>query len=554
MKVLSPEIHSCRWLTQFIFEENSTPKSVKQARVWEPDGVRGRCMIPQGTNMDSGEPAHSHNECRDKPINGKERQEIVRRQSDYSVVSEKPVKAGGEKGIAVARSGAGATSAGHGTGQQMSTQLASITRRARGNPKYVFITLAHMLNEDFLEESFRMLKREAASGIDGVTVKEYEANLKENLQDLVRRLKTKQYRPQAVRRVFIPKPDGNKRGLGIPAVEDKIVQMGIKRILEAIYEADFLEVSFGFRPKRSCHDALEAVDKTIMTKPINCVVDMDIEKFFDTIDHQWMMKCLRQRIRDGSLLRLIGRFLKAGIMEEGRFISTDKGTPQGGIISPLLANVYLHYVLDLWFEKVIKKQLSGYARLIRYADDFVVCFEKQYEGRAFKDKLKERLGKFGLKIAESKSRVIRFGRRASQRARSSGKKTATFDFLGFTHYCCKTRKGRFKLGRKTSGKKLRAAMTAMNLWLKGIRNLVALSEWWPVLRSKLTGHYRYYGISGNKRGISAYNRMVQKLAFKWINRRSQKKSYTWEQFRGFLAYNPLPEPKLYHLTYTLCRN
>ena len=523
-----------------------------QARIWEPDGVRGRCMIPQGTNMNSGEPAHSHNECCDKPINGEKRQEIVCRQSDYSIVSEKPVKAGGEKGIAETRNGAGETHAGHRAGERVSTKLASITQKARENPKYAFSTLAHMLSEGFLEESFRMLKRDAASGIDGVTVKEYEVELKENIKDLVSRLKTKRYRPLAVRRVFIPKLGGKMRGLGIPALEDKIVQMGIKRILEVIYEVDFLDVSFGFRPKRSCHDALEVVDKTIMTKPINCVVDMDIEKFFDSINHEWMMKCLKQRIRDGSLLQLIGRFLKAGVMEEGRLIGTEKGTPQGGIISPLLANIYLHYVLDLWFEKVIKKQQSGYAQLTRYADDFVVCFGRYDEGKAFEGKLKERLGKFGLKIAESKSRVIEFGRYAAQRAQKISSKAATFDFLGFTHYCCKTRKGSFKLGRKTSGKKFRHAMKAMNLWLKGIRNQVELSQWWKVLRSKLTGHYRYYGISGNGRGIGAYNHGVRRLVFKWINRRSQKKSYTWAQFCGFLEYNPLPEPKLYHMTYTLC--
>ena len=503
--------------------------------------------------MDSGEPTYSHNECWAKPINGEARQDIVRRQSDYSVVSVKPVKAGGEKGIAETRCEARATSAGHGTGQQMSTQLASITQRARGNPKYVFITLAHLLSEDFLEESFRMLKREAASGIDGVTVKEYEVRLKENIKDLVKRLKAKRYRPQAVRRVYIPKQDGsaNLRGLGILVVEDKIVQMGIKRILEAIYEVDFLEVSFGFRPRRSCHDALEVLDKTIMTKPVNCVVDMDIEKFFDTIDHAWLMKCLRVRIKDKSLLRLIGRFLTAGIMDDGRFLSSDKGTPQGGVISPVLANVYLHYILDLWFEKRIKKQLKGYAKLIRYADDFVVCFENHDEGKAFEGTLKQRLGKFGLKIAESKARVIEFGRYASQRAQSNGKKAATFDFLGFTHYCDKTRKGRFKPGRRTSDKKFRHAMKAMNLWLNAIRNREELSQWWKVLRSKLTGYYRYYGISGNGRGICAYGQAVRRLAFKWINRRSQKKSYTWEQFCGFLKYNPLPEPKIYHLTYTL---
>jgi len=492
--------------------------------------------------MDSGEPAHSRKECRDKPMNGKERQDIVRRQSDYPIVSKKPVKAGGEKGIAVTQGGARATTAGLRAGERVSTELAAITQKARENPKYVFATLAHMLDEDFLEDSFRMLKRDAASGIDGVTVKRYEAGLKENIKDLVRRMKAKKYKPQAVRRVFISKGDGGKRGLGIPAVEDKLVQMGIKRILESIYEADFLEVSFGFRPKRSCHGALEELNTAIMAKPVNCVVDMDIEKFFDTIDHAWLMKCLKVRVKDGSLLRLIGRFLKAGVIEESRFIESERGTPQGGIISPLLANIYLHYILDLWFEKVIRKQQRGYAQLIRYADDFVVCFKYHDEGVAFREKLKERLGKFGLKIAESKSRVIMFGRYAPERARRKGQRAGTFDFLGFTHYYGKSRKGGFILGRRTSGKKFRNAAKAMNVWLKGIRNEVELAVWWKVLKSKLRGHYQYYGISGNSRGIGEYNQCVRRLAFKWINRRSQRKSYTWGQFCGFLKYNPLPKP------------
>lgn len=213
----------------------------------------------------------------------------------------------------------------------------------------------HLLTEDFLKGCFWELKRDKASGIDGVSVKEYEVSLEENTKDLVVRLKAKKYKLQPVRRAYILKSDGNKRGLGIPTVEDKIVQMGIKKILEAIFEVDFIDVSYGFRPNRSCHDALEVLDKTIMTKPVNYVVDMDIKKFFDTIDHRWLMECLRQRIKDTSLLRLIVRFLKAGIMEEGKFIQIDKGTPQGGVLSPLLANIYLHYTLDLWFEKVVKK-------------------------------------------------------------------------------------------------------------------------------------------------------------------------------------------------------
>ena len=486
-------------------------------------------------------------------MNGKERQNIMRRQSDCSIVSAKPAKAGGEKGTAATRSGAGATAAGPRAGEQLSTKLAAITQKARENPKYVFATLAHMLDEDFLVESFRQLKRDAAAGVDGVTVRRYEAGLKENIKDLVKRMKAGQYKPQAVRRVFIPKADGSKRGLGIPSVEDKLVQLGIKRILEAIYEADFLEVSFGFRPKRSCHGALEALNTAIMARPVNCVVDMDIEKFFDTLDHAWLMKCLKVRIKDRSLLRLIGRFLKAGVMEEGRLIASERGTPQGGIISPLLANIYLHYVLDLWFEKVIKKRQRGYAQLIRYADDFVVCFKYHDEGVAFAEKLKERLGKFGLKIAESKSRVLEFGRYAPERLGKKGQNAGTFDFLGFTHYCGKSRKGGFILGRRTSGKKYRAAVKAMNVWLKGIRDEAALAVWWKLLKSKVIGHYRYYGISGNSRGIGMFNQCVRRLAFKWINRRSQRKSYTWGQFCGFLKYNPLPRPVLYHRTYAPSR-
>jgi group II intron reverse transcriptase/maturase len=439
----------------------------------------------------------------------------------------------------------------HRNGRQMTTGLTSLTLRAREDPKCQFTSLAHLLSEDFLKGCFWELKRDKASGIDGVTVQEYEVNLGENLKDLVGRMKAKRYRPQPVRRVYIPKPDGSKRGLGIPTVEDKIVQMGIKKILEAIFEVDFMDVSFGFRPNRSCHDALDVLDKTIMTKPINYVVDMDIEKFFDTIDHGWLMRCLRERIKDTSLLRLIGRFLKAGVMEEGKYMEVDRGTPQGGVVSPILANIYLHYVLDLWFEKAVKKQTKGYAQLIRYGDDFIVCFQSGSEARAFEETLRQRLGKFGLKIAEGKSRVIGFGRYEWEKARREGTRVATFDFLGFTHYCDKTRKGKFKLGRKTSSNKFRQKMKAVNQWLKSVRNQVKLAEWWKVLGLKLVGHYRYYGMSGNLQALRKFSREASKLAYKWINRRSQKKSYTYAQYCKFKKYNPLPEPKIYHLTYTL---
>lgn len=436
-------------------------------------------------------------------------------------------------------------------GAKMKTKLPSITRRARENPKLKFTSLTHLLTVDFLWECFWELKRDKAPGVDGVMVKEYEVNLEENLKDLVTRLKEWKYRPKPSRRVYIIDVNGKRRPLGIPAVGDKVVQMGIKKILEAIFEVDFLDVSFGFRPNRSCHDALDVVDKVIMTRPVNYVVDMDIRKFFDTIGHKWLMKCLQQRIVDPNLLRLIVRFLKAGVVEQGKYYQIDKGTPQGGILSPMLANIYLHYILDEWFVRAVNRQTIGFTQLVRYADDFVVFFQSDKESKVFGGKLRERLSKFGLRIAENKSRIIEFGRYPWLKAQKRGKRIATFDFLGFTHYCDKTRRGKFKLGRKTSNVKFRQKMKTMNQWLKDVRNLVELKLWWKVLKLKLIGHYRYYGISGNMKEMQAYYKQVLRLIFKWTNRRSQKKSCNWVQFLRFLKYNPLPQPKIYHLTYTL---
>ncbi len=433
----------------------------------------------------------------------------------------------------------------------MSTKLSLLTQRARENPKHKFSRLIDLLTEDFLKECFWELKRDKASGVDGVTVKEYEANLEENVKDLVVSMKTWKYRPKPVRRVYIPKPDGKKRPLGIPTVEDKIVQMGIKRILEAIFEVDFSDASYGFRPNKSCHQALDVLDKVIMTRAVNYVVDMDIEEFFETVDHKWLMRCLEQRVKDPHFLRLIGRFLNAGVIEEGKRILTDRGTPQGAVLSPVLANIYLHYIVDLWFERVVKCQLKGFAQLVRYADDFVVCFQSEREAKEFGKVLEQRLGKFGLKIAKDKSRIMEFGRTVWQKAQREGEKVATFDFLGFTHYCDRTRKGGFKLGRKTARKKFIQKIKEINQWLKKVRNLVELKEWWQVLRLKMFGHYRYYGISGNMPSMKVFYTKALRLAHKWINRRSQKKSYNWSQFLKFVKYNPLPLPKIYHLSYTL---
>jgi group II intron reverse transcriptase/maturase len=355
--------------------------------------------------------------------------------------------------------------------------------------------------------NFGELKTSKAPGIDGTRLEEYEVNKDTNIRELVDRMKLWKYRPQPTKRAYIPKGNGDRRPLGIPTIKDKVVQMGIKKILEAIFETDFSDVSYGFRPNRNCHQALDVPAKAVMTKPVNVVVDMDIEKFFDTIDHKWLMKCLEQRIADRNLLRLIGRFLKAGVMEDGKFSDKDKGSPQGGILSPVLANIYLHFILDLWFERHVKRHLKGYTCLIRYADDFVVCFQNDDEAKAFGEMLRQR-----------------------------------FD---------KTRHGKFKLGLRTAGSKFRQKMKAANLWLKGVRNLVELKQWWRILRKKMVGHYNYYGISGNTPQIRKFYQRILSLVYKWINRRSQKKSYNWEQFGRFLKYNPLPRPKIYHLTYIL---
>lgn len=478
------------------------------------------------------------------------------RESDQSVLPMKQVNTCGGKGLAVVPESEGKHSPHAEADKRVETKLGILTEKARGNPKLRFTSLAHLLNEDFLKGCFKEIKRRKATGgrpkaagVDGLGAEEYGENLEANLKGLVERMKAKAYRPQPVRRAYIPKPDGKQRPLGILTVEDRIVQLGIAKILSAIFEADFLEDSYGFRPNRNPHQALGEIDRAIMTKPVNYVVDMDIEQFFDSVPHDWLMKLLAVRINDPSLMRLIARFLKAGVMEEGKLEATEIGTPQGGNLSPVISNIFLHYVLDLWFEKKVKSTLKGYAKYCRFADDFVICFERREEAEAFGKLLRVRLEKFGLRVSEKKSRILEFGRSAWKRYQEGGKRPATFDFLGFTHYCDKTRKGAFKLGRKTSSKKLRAKLTAANAWLKSVRNVAKLSVWWPVFRAKLRGHYNYFGVSGNMRELQAFYSKTKMMAFKWINRRSQRKSFTLEGFERFLCWNPLPQPRILHNLY-----
>ena len=433
----------------------------------------------------------------------------------------------------------------------METKLRLITETAVKDSKCKFNNLVHLLNVSGLKECFYQLKRDKASGVDGVSFLEYEKNLDANVIDLVARMKRFSYRPQPVRRTYIPKAQGKQRPLGIPAIEDKIVQMGIARILTAIYEADFLRCSYGFRPGLSCHDALNSLDKIIMKHPINHVIDADIKGFFDNVNHDWMLRCLRERIGDKSLLRYIIRFLKSGVMEAGKYYKTEKGTPQGGIISPILANIYLHYVLDLWFKTVIKTTNRGIVEMIRYADDFVMCVQYQDEATRILVELRKRLEKFGLELSAEKTKVIGFGMFAIENAKKKGQRAGTYNFLGFTHFSDKTRKGKFKVDRTTDRTRLRAKIKEMNKWLKAVRCIAHAKAWWSTLCAKLRGHFQYYGVSGNYRAIQRFYYMTVKLVFKWLNRRSQKQSFNWERFKIYLKRHPLPQPRIYHNYYTL---
>jgi len=429
------------------------------------------------------------------------------------------------------------------------TKLALISRRAREDGKFQFISLAHLLNAEFLRECYGLLGKEKACGIDGKSWQEYGERLDENLEDLVRRLKVKKYKPLPARRVYIPKNDKEYRPLGLPAIEDKIVQKGIARILEAIYEADFMDFSYGFRPGRSCHQALKAVNDTIMFRPVNHVIEADIKGFFDNVSHDWMMESLQVRIRDSSLLLLIRRFLKAGYMESGKLIRTEQGTPQGGNLSPMLANIFLHYVLDLWFVKRVKPNVNGQCFLVRYADDFVCMVQHQRSGREIERMLRERFAKFGLSLHPEKTRTISFGRFERDNADRNGRRPNTFDFLGFTHYCGYSRKGKFLLCRKTSLKKFVKACKSMNDWLRQIRSVISIKEIWKILASKLRGHYNYYGVSGNWRMIAEFGYVTIRTLMRWLNRRSQRKRFTWKQFNEYLKHYSLPRPKIVHNLY-----
>lgn len=389
------------------------------------------------------------------------------------------------------------------------------------------------------------MDKDKAAGIDGATKEIYDENLDKNLEELVKALKNKSYRPKPVKRVLIPKENGKTRPLGIATYEDKIVQQSVKKLLEAVFEPWFRDCMFGFRPGKSCHDALKRLNSIIQYGYTSYVLDADIEGFFNHIDHEWLIKFVEVRVKDPNIIRLIKKMLKAGITEDGEYKDTDEGTAQGSGCSPILANIYMHYVLVLWFYKVVKPQFKGYCEIVVYADDFVCCFQYKNEAEQFYRMLRERFGKFGLKLEETKSRLIEFGRFAeSNRKRRNEGKPETFDFLGFTHYCSKGRKGQFRVKRKTSKKKFKAKLKLFIEWIKQNRTLKK-KDLIEKLNVKLAGYFRYYGVTDNSRAMNGFKRKIERALFIWLNRRSQIKSYTWKRFYEMLKHYPLVRPKIY---------
>ena len=340
----------------------------------------------------------------------------------------------------------------------------------------------------------------------------------------------------------IPKPEGGRRPLGILVLEDKIVQRGVAKILSAIYEQDFLDVSYGFRENRNAHKALRGMELVIMKDGVNYLLDVDIKAYFDSIDHKWLMRMLKERIVDRTILRLIGKWFKVGVLEEGIRTRNELGVPQAGVIFPLL--VYLHYVLDLWIMRKVAKEVRGRVTLIRYADDFVIGTTTREDAEKVWEMLPARLSQFGLVLSQEKSRLIEFGRRAYQRNKEKGSKTSTFDFLGFTHYMSRSRRGGVRLGRKTIGKRMRRRLIELNNRLRKLRNVLPFRKLYKHLSRILKGYYNYYGFAGNYATLNKFAYAIERMWFKWLNRRSQRKSFNWEEFEVLLTRFPLPKPRI----------
>jgi RNA-directed DNA polymerase len=430
--------------------------------------------------------------------------------------------------------------------KKMSTELTRIGEKARKEVKLVFTSLYHHVSDiDNLRECYKSLEAYKAKGVDGMDKMEYGENLEANLKGLSDRLKRMGYRPQPKRRSYIPKPGSEKgRPLGISCFEDKVVELAVKRVLEPIFEPIFEECSHGYRPGRSPHTCIDALGRTIQQKRVSHIVEADIRSFFDKVNHEWLMKFMEQKIGDNRMLRLLWRMLKAGIMEDGLVKASEEGTPQGSILSPLLSNVYLHYVLDLWVQKRVRKESKGEVYYFRYADDFLACFQYQSDAEMFLKATGDRLEGFGLSLAMEKTRRISFGRFAREDACKKGENPEEFTFLGFTFYCGKTRNGHFKVKRKTSRKKLVLALRNFRDWARKAYWKTPKVEMIRQAKSKVAGHLNYYAITDNGEKCNLYIRVAERILLKWLNRKSQRKAYTWETFKQVLCQLKWPRLKI----------
>lgn len=400
---------------------------------------------------------------------------------------------------------------------------------------YKLQTLMHKVNKETLKEQHDKQQNNKASGVDKVTKEQYNENLNSNLDNLLEKMKKFSYKPQPARRTYIPKLNGKLRPLGIPAYEDKLVQGAMAEVLNEVYENIFLDCSYGFRPKRNCHQVVKFINQTIMIHKVNYIVDADIKGFFDNVNHNWLIKFLEHDIADKNFIRYIKRFLKSGIIEEMKYYETDKGTPQGGLISPILANVYLHYVLDLWFEKFIKPKCKGEVYLARYADDFLVMFQYENEARSFLNALYKRFETFGLEVEPIKTRILPFGR-------YKGNKD-NFDFLGFTFYNGKTRKGKYRVVVKTSKKKLKQKKENAKKWLHDNMHS-SIKDTLERLKLKLIGHYRYYGVNGNYNDLLKFYKYVKNAYYRVLKKRGQKQPIPYDRYLFYWYFIGVPEPRI----------
>lgn len=430
----------------------------------------------------------------------------------------------------------------------MTTKLERISQLSRENPDMVFTSVGHLINKEMLKGCHERMDGGKAVGIDGITKEDYGKNLEENLERLVEKLKKKSYKPQPARRVEIQKDNGKTRPLSIYCYEDKLVQEALKELLEAVFEPHFYEEMMGFRPNRGCHGAIRKLNGMIEKRYTNYVLDADISGFFNHLDHEWIIRFIESRIKDPNVTRLVRRMLKGGILKDYQYTEEEEGSGQGNVCSPIIANIYMHYVLVWWYNEKVKPLMRGYSGMVVYADDFVVCFQHRDDAERFYEMLKRRMGNFGLSLEEEKSRLIEFGRFAQENAKKRGKKAETFDFLGFTHYCSTGRNGKFRVKRKTSRKKFRKKCREMNGLIREMR-CVPMKDLIKKLNQILVGYYHYYGITDNSEKLREFQYRVKQLLYYWLNRRSQRKSYTWERFEEMLKTYPLAEPRIYVSVY-----